>query len=107
VMNVMLMTVTERTGEIGIRMAVGASRGDVLAQFLTEAVVLAAIGGVLGLLAGFGVGYLCTMFDQKVVFTPVASALAFGCAVLTGLVCGYLPARRAARLDPVVALARQ
>ena len=107
VMNVMLMTVTERTGEIGVRMAVGASRGDVLAQFLIEAVLLACVGGVLGLFAGWGAGSLCRLLDQQVIFTAPAALLAFCCAVLTGLVCGFLPARRAASLDPVAALARQ
>ncbi|MET0384696.1 MAG: FtsX-like permease family protein, partial [Polyangiales bacterium] len=108
VMNVMLMTVTERTSEIGIRMAVGASRGDVLSQFLTEAVVLASVGGLLGLVLGWGAGMLGTMLENaQVVFTGGAALLAFCCSVATGLVCGYLPARRAAHLDPVVALARQ
>lgn len=107
VMNVMLMTVAERTSEIGVRMAVGASRSDVLAQFMIEAVVLACVGGVLGLLGGWGVGTLCKWLDNDVIFTLQASVLAFCCAVATGLICGYLPARRAASLDPVVALARQ
>ncbi|HET6336964.1 MAG TPA: MacB family efflux pump subunit [Polyangiales bacterium] len=107
VMNIMLMTVTERTSEIGIRIAVGASRSDVLAQFLTEAVVLASLGGVLGLGVGWAVGLLSSMLEAKVVFTAPASILAFCCAVATGLLSGLLPARRAARMDPVVALARQ
>jgi len=107
VMNVMLMTVTERTSEIGIRMAVGARRSDVLAQFLTEALVLASLGGVVGLAVGHGAARLITLFDTPVIFTPWASVLAFGSAVVTGLVCGYLPARRAAGLDPVAALARR
>jgi macrolide transport system ATP-binding/permease protein len=107
VMNIMLMTVTERTSEIGIRMAVGAKRRDVLAQFLTEAVLLASLGGVLGLGLGFSVGLLELFIEAKFEFTAAASVLAFCCAVATGLIAGILPARRAARLDPVVALARQ
>ncbi|MEY4582577.1 MAG: MacB family efflux pump subunit, partial [Pseudomonadota bacterium] len=107
VMNVMLMTVSERTSEIGIRMAVGAKRRDVLAQFLTEAVVLSSIGGVVGLILGLAVGLAARGMGQKVIFTAEASVLAFVCAALTGLLCGYLPARRAASLDPVAALARR
>lgn len=107
VMNVMLMSVNERTGEIGIRMAVGARRRDVLAQFLTEAVVLASAGGVLGLVLGYGAASLVAYFDRPIVFTVWASVLAFGSAIITGLLCGYLPARRAASLDPVTALARR
>jgi len=108
VMNVMLMTVVERTNEIGIRVAVGASQRDVLTQFLTEAVVLSGLGGILGLLSGWGVGVLIRhLGDQQVVFTPQASGLAFLCAIATGLLSGLLPARRAARMDPVVALAHR
>jgi macrolide transport system ATP-binding/permease protein len=107
VMNIMLMTVTERTSEIGIRIAVGASRRDVLTQFLTEAVVLAGIGGVLGLGVGFGVGSLSRFLDAHVAFSACASLLAFGCAVAIGLLAGLLPARRAAAMDPRVALARR
>ncbi|HTU58845.1 MAG TPA: ABC transporter permease, partial [Polyangiales bacterium] len=106
VMNVMLMTVTERSSEIGIRMAVGASRSDVLAQFLIEAVVLAGVGGIVGLGVGWLAGRLGELMGATVNFTFAGSALGFGCAVATGVVCGYLPARRAANLDPVVALAR-
>jgi macrolide transport system ATP-binding/permease protein len=107
VMNVMLMTVTERTSEIGIRMAVGASRFDVLLQFLVEAIVLSSIGGVLGLGLGWATGTLCRMLGEHVIFTPTGPVLGLFCAVATGLLCGVLPARRAAGLDPVAALARR
>lgn len=104
VMNVMLMTVRERTREIGIRMATGARQGDILRQFLTEAVLVTLVGGVAGVLAGLLVGALLILWGVPVVFSLSAMLGAFACAVATGLVFGYLPARQAARLDPVVAL---
>lgn len=105
VMNVMLMTVRERTREIGIRMAVGARQRDILRQFLTEASMVTIVGGGVGLLAGLGVGLVLIISGVPVMFSVRAMLGAFACAVLTGLVFGYMPARTAARLEPVRALA--
>jgi macrolide transport system ATP-binding/permease protein len=105
VMNVMLMTVRERTREIGIRMATGARQRDILRQFLTEATLVTLVGGSVGVLAGLAIGAVLIASNVPVVFSVTAMASAFLCAVATGLVFGYMPARTAARLDPVVALA--
>ena len=108
VMNIMLVSVTERTQEIGVRMAVGARQADILRQFLIEAVLVCLMGGVLGILLALGVG---VVFDQigssfHLVYSTTSIVLAFGVSSLIGVVFGYLPARNAARLDPVDALAR-
>ena len=105
VMNIMLVSVAERTREIGIRMATGARQRDILQQFLLEAVVVSGIGGIIGVLGGVAVGLVIRAFGTATAFTPAPMLLAFGCAAVTGLVFGYFPARKAARLDPVVALA--
>ncbi|MFN3881279.1 MAG: MacB family efflux pump subunit [Nitrincola lacisaponensis] len=107
VMNIMLVSVTERTREIGVRMATGARTGNIMQQFLTEAVLVSALGGVLGVLIGLGVTALLARLGTDVVFSAMPVILAFGCAFMTGLVFGYLPARKAAHLDPVVALASE
>ncbi len=107
VMNIMLVSVTERTREIGIRMATGARRRDIMLQFSTEAAVVCTIGGLLGLAIGFSVGSALTLFEVKVLFSPGPAILAFACAVGTGLLFGYLPARKASRMDPVVALSSE
>ncbi|MBT9511072.1 MAG: MacB family efflux pump subunit [Acidovorax sp.] len=107
VMNVMLMTVRERTREIGIRMATGARQGDILRQFLTEAVLVTLVGGAAGLAIGLAVGAALIVSGVPVIFSLTAMAGAFACAVATGLVFGYMPARRAAGLDPVMALASE
>ncbi|MNQ06712.1 Macrolide export ATP-binding/permease protein MacB [compost metagenome] len=107
VMNVMLMTVRERTREIGIRMATGARRRDILRQFLTEAVLVSVVGGVAGIVVGVTVAGLLLVWDVPVIFSLSAIAGAFACAVVTGLVFGFMPARKASGLDPVVALAGQ
>jgi len=106
VMNIMLTTVSERTREIGIRMATGARTADIMRQFLTEAVLLAGIGGVAGLVFGHLAGLGAALIGTRVIFTLHAAIIAFASAAIAGLVFGYMPARRAARLDPVVALAR-
>ena len=107
VMNIMLVSVTERTREIGIRMATGARMRNILQQFLIEALVVTAVGGLIGVAAGLGVAALIETFDTPIRYSPAPVLLAFGCAFATGLVFGYLPARKAARLDPVVALASE
>ena len=107
VMNIMLVSVTERTREIGIRMAIGARGFDVLFQFLTEAVVVCFIGGIAGVVAGFGGGLATSAIaGWRVIFTAAPVAIAFACAFLTGIVFGYLPARKASQLNPIEALAR-
>ena len=104
VMNVMLMTVRERTREIGIRLATGARQRDILRQFLTEAVLVTLVGGAAGVGLGVVVGLALMAAGVPLIFSLTAMLAAFGCAVLTGLLFGYMPAWRAARLDPVVAL---
>lgn len=105
VMNILLVSVTERTQEIGLRMATGAHQRHILQQFLLEAVFISALGGVLGVLLGFGATALFQIAGTPVVFALTPVLLAFGCAFCTGLIFGYLPARKASQLQPVVALA--
>ncbi len=109
VMNIMLVSVTERTREIGIRMAVGARRGDVMQQFLTEAVLVCLMGGVIGVVLAYGLGLVFALASSRwqMVFSPLSVAGAFLCATLVGVVFGYLPARKAARLTPIEALNRE
>ncbi|OLU22415.1 macrolide ABC transporter permease/ATP-binding protein MacB [Pseudomonas sp. PA15(2017)] len=107
VMNVMLMTVRERTREIGIRMATGARQRDIMRQFLTESVLITLVGGSFGVISGLAFGTLLILWSVPLVFSLSAMLLAFACSMGTGLVFGYLPAKTAARLDPVVALAAQ
>jgi len=107
VMNIMLVNVTERTREIGLRMATGARMGNILVQFNTEALVVCGVGGLIGVMLGIATALALSGFGLNIVINPMPSALAFTCAFLTGLVFGYLPARKAARLDPVVALSSE
>ncbi|MFM9923617.1 macrolide ABC transporter ATP-binding protein/permease MacB [Variovorax sp. H27-G14] len=109
VMNIMLVSVTERTREIGIRMAVGARQSDVLQQFLTEAVLVCLVGGLIGVTLSYGISFLFSLFVKQwqMIFSLGAVVSAFLCATLIGVLFGYLPARNAARLDPIEALARE
>jgi macrolide transport system ATP-binding/permease protein len=108
VMNIMLVSVTERTREIGVRMATGARQNDILAQFLSEAIVVTAIGGIIGIGVGLAAGYIIEASSEVTVkFTSEPMLLAFGCAAATGVIFGFAPARKAARLDPVVALSNE
>ncbi|MFN3987873.1 MAG: MacB family efflux pump subunit [Rhodocyclaceae bacterium] len=107
VMNIMLVSVTERTREIGIRMATGARTRNIQQQFLIEALVVSALGGLIGVGAGLGVAALIAYFGTPIQYSLAPVLLAFTCAFGTGLVFGFLPARKAARLDPVVALASE
>ncbi len=110
VMNIMLVSVTERTGEIGVRMAVGARQSDILRQFLIEAVLVCLIGGALGVGLAVGVSllfdYLAGAAGFRMMISTTAILGAFGVSSLIGVIFGFLPARNAARLDPVEALAR-
>lgn len=107
VMNIMLVSVTERTREIGIRMATGARESNIMQQFLIEAMVVSAIGGAIGVVIGLSVAGIIAAFGTPVKYSLMPVLLAFGCAFMTGLVFGYLPAKKAAQLDPVVALSAE
>jgi putative ABC transport system permease protein len=105
IMNIMLVSVTERTREIGLRMAIGARGKDVLLQFLVEAVVLSLFGGIIGIGFGFGLAEAAERFLQWPTTIPAnAIGMAFGFAAATGVFFGFYPARKAARLDPIEAL---
>ena len=105
IMNIMLVSVTERTREIGIRMAVGARERDILLQFLIEAVVLAVTGGSIGILAGVGGSMLISRFaGWSTIVVPGTVLLAFGFSAAIGIFFGFYPARKASRLDPIEAL---
>jgi putative ABC transport system permease protein len=109
VMNIMLVSVTERTREIGVRKALGATNGDVLSQFLLEAVLLSVLGGLVGIAIGVGVSALLPILSSNLptAVTWAAVGLAFGVSALIGVVFGVLPAYRSARLQPVEALRRE
>ncbi len=110
VMNIMLVSVRERTREIGVRCAVGARRSDILSQFLIEAVLICLLGGALGVSLALGLGALLAQAPNapvQMIFSPMSMVVAFGVSTLIGLSFGFFPARSAARLDPVEALARE
>ena len=109
VMNIMLVSITERTKEIGIRMAVGARKSDILQQFLIEAILVCLFGGILGIILSFGIGGVFSMLSasMRMIFSVVSIVLAVTCSTLIGVIFGYLPAKNAAKLDPIVALARE
>ncbi|MDR1976366.1 MAG: MacB family efflux pump subunit [Campylobacteraceae bacterium] len=105
VMNIMLVSVTERTKEIGIRVATGARRRNIMQQFLIEALIVSAFGGFIGILLGLAASSIIEYFGMSVVYSIPPVILAFSCAFFTGLIFGFLPARKAAGLNPVAALA--
>jgi putative ABC transport system permease protein len=108
VMNIMLVSVTERTREIGVRMAIGAREGDILLQFLVEAVVLSLLGGLAGLALSYGLVHLLSrLVGFSMEIEPRAVLIAVGTSCLLGVIFGFFPARRAARLDPIQALGRE
>jgi len=105
VMNIMLVSVTERTREIGLRMALGAKKSNIMNQFLTEALLLCIFSGVVGLTLGFFMSKVAMdTMDVKLVFSPFVAGVSFGSSLLIGVVFGFLPARRAAGLNPIEAL---
>jgi len=105
IMNIMLVSVTERTREIGLRMAVGACSRDILVQFLVEAITLSLIGGGVGIAAGLAGSRAISYFAEwPTLVVPETIALAFGFAAAIGIFFGFYPARKAARLDPIEAL---
>jgi putative ABC transport system permease protein len=105
IMNIMLVSVTERTREIGIRLAIGAFDGDVMIQFLVEAIVLASLGGIIGIILGLTASYLgCLLMKLSFSPSPMISLIAFVFSGMVGVVFGFFPALKAARLDPIEAL---
>jgi putative ABC transport system permease protein len=105
IMNIMLVSITERTREIGIRQAVGATPNDIRLQFLTEALMLSIIGGLIGIIVGVGGAYIFgALSDMRTVVQLTSILLAFSSAAIVGAFFGYYPASQAAQLDPIDAL---
>jgi len=110
VMNIMLVSVTERTHEIGVRMAVGARRSDIMQQFMIEAVLVCLIGGVIGIILSYAAGWLFSAMANgalNAIYSWQAAAIAFFCSTLIGMIFGYLPARKAANMNPVISLSSE
>ncbi len=105
IMNIMLVSVTERTREIGLRMAVGGRKRDIMLQFLVEAVTLCLLGGLIGIVCGLGIAWLIAHLASWPVDISIGViGLAIGAAAMTGIIFGFFPARRAAGLNPIDAL---
>ena len=104
IMNIMLVSVTERTREIGIRKSLGAQPWDIMSQFVVEAITTSAIGGILGILLGIAASYATTFFDLSVSISMTAIFIAFSVSVVIGVTFGYFPAKKASRLNPIEAL---
>jgi macrolide transport system ATP-binding/permease protein len=109
VMNIMLVSVTERVKEIGVRMAVGARQADIMQQFLIEAVLVCMIGGATGVALALGFGLIFPLFGSafQLSYSLASIVTAFVCSTVIGIAFGFLPARSASRLDPIEALARE
>lgn len=104
-MNIMLVTVTERTREIGIRKAIGAKQRDILSQFLIESIFMSFTGGAVGILLGLGFSMLITKFSPiKAIVTPSSVILSTSFSIAVGVFFGFYPARKASKLDPIEAL---
>jgi putative ABC transport system permease protein len=105
IMNIMLVSVTERTKEIGIRLAIGAMANEVLLQFLVEAIVLSTLGGIIGICLGLSIGYVSVnMLDLAFIINEQIIIISFAFSTLIGVFFGYFPARKAAKLNPIDAL---
>lgn len=109
VMNIMLVSVTERTREIGIRMAIGAKQADILQQFLIEAVLICLVGGFLGVFLSLFLGWLMNTFSENfgMIFSTMSIILALVCSTAIGIIFGYMPAKNASNLNPIDALASE
>jgi len=109
VMNIMLVSVTERTREIGLRMAIGAKQGNIMEQFLIEAVLICVIGGVLGIVVSYLIGVVFDLLVSNFAMSYSAGSmlLALVCSSAIGIVFGFMPARNASRLNPIDALSRE
>ena len=109
VMNIMLVSVTERTKEIGVRMAVGARASDIMQQFLIEAVLVCLLGGCLGVILSLAIGLIFSQFSSNfsMVYSTTSIMMAFICSSLIGVIFGFFPAKRAAEMDPIRALERE
>jgi putative ABC transport system permease protein len=104
-MNIMLVSVTERTREIGIRLSIGAKAADILVQFLTESIILSFAGGLIGIFLAFGVSYILNNFtSQPAVIKPLIIFISFAFSGAVGVFFGFYPARKAANLNPIDAL---